>query len=399
MSNNSHKELHLIESFLPFYMLLAQYRLAIVDLGTVGLIIIALCTLYRHTWRVKWHKWMNSFGFFMIFVLGRDIIKLIIGIGAKSVMLNRMIDYLIIFLLIFIICGEEFNEKQLYKTWKIAGVIYSAALFVQIFSNYLLGHVMSPISIIPGYELRTVEQLVNARPSSFFAEPAAYVTAMFPLLFMTLKKCEYKWAIFTTVAICISTSTVGVVLSIVLWGIFLLGKRISKNKKVMGLIIAFILIVIFLNNDVFLEARLKLFEVLKGGSTVSSRITCGLETIKTLDWHEWIFGTNYNEVENYIADNAYRFSIGSTAMLYFTSTGKVFLNTFSEVIFRYGILGLGVFLVPLIREIISRESDLNSYASMITVAIFVQSMLLNSIYFMIVMIFLLYRQKALFQSE
>ena len=128
-----------------------------------------------------------------------------------------MIEYIVIYFLVFIICSQSLDEDRLFKVWKIAGVIYALGLLIQVIQIYFLGQRIAPISIIPGYELRTEGNIAQLRPSSFFAEPASFVIAMLPLEFLSIKRKDYKWAVFTTISILLSASTVGIILSVILW--------------------------------------------------------------------------------------------------------------------------------------------------------------------------------------
>jgi len=251
---------------------------------------------------------------------------------------------------------------------------------------YVLGHPIMPISIIPSYSLRAEDMVATFRPSSFFSEPAAFVSAILPLEFLTLKNKEIKWAIIVTFFALCSTSTVGIILSVVLWSCFLFSRTETIKTKIAVLVSAIIIIALFTNLDIFSASLSKLLDVSSGGSTFESRIAVGFDIIKTQPIETLFFGTNYSEASSYIAQNINKFASTSSVLVYYRAQ-VVFLNTFSRVVFMYGFVGILLFYLPLIKALRTPEYSAKSYIIMIIVATFAQTMLLNAAYFtMIVMV-------------
>lgn len=108
-----------------------------------------------------------------------------------SAALNTVIECAVMMVATVYLADTEFDEEKLYKTWKVAGLLFAAGLVYHIVCLYLLGRGIKPISILPGYILRSEEGI--ARPSSVFAEPASFVCAMLPLVFLSLKHDDYDF--------------------------------------------------------------------------------------------------------------------------------------------------------------------------------------------------------------
>lgn len=384
------KESSKIEYYLPFFLLLSQYKVGVISLGAIGLIILAGIRLVKNGGRIPLVK-TNSVTLLLIYVLVRDCINILFHVNEISTIFNKTLEYLVIYLLSIYVTDTEFHEDRLYSAWKVAGILFMGGLVYQMLMVYGLGRSVSPISIFPGYVLRSEE--ISLRPSSFFAEPASFVCAMLPLEYLALKRTDYKWAFFTTLSIIATTSTVGIVLSAVLWGLALVQMKISTAKKFALIVIGGIGVWVIVNAIVFDASLLKLSDALSGGSTVNSRIICGFDTIRTMDIFQWIFGTTYNNSTEYINERMGAFSITSPVHVYMAAHGHIFLNTFCQIIFNYGLIGLFLYLRIFYSRFKSNEYELKPYLVMVLVSIFAQSKFLNSIFFMELMLLLLYDNK------
>lgn len=376
---------HYIEVYLPFYYLLSQYDLLVFGLGTIGLLIVALFTVASEKC-FRWNKRYNFYAVFLLYILIKDIIDVFISGGGEQTQINRIVEYLVVFFLIFIVCSKEFDEEALYKTWKIAGAIYIFGLIYHVVLIYVLGQGnIEPISIIPGYSLRETAM----RPTSFFAEPAAFVTGMIPLEFLALKRKDMKWAIVSTLAILVSTSTTGIVLSVVLWGYTLMCSNMKKSYKCIMCLTAIVIIALFLNLDIFEKAVNKAIGILQGGGTLGVRVISGFEILKAMEWKQWIFGTSSVDVFEFVAQNLGKFSVTSATFDYYQK-GALFLNGLCNCILNYGGVGLILLLWTYLEKLKSKKYAAKSLILVCLVAMFGQSIFLNSYFFQMTMLILLY---------
>lgn len=388
--NLQKKKSCIIEYYLPFYIMLAPYKFGIIDLGTIGLIICAFLILLRENGRIIFKKSQAVFFTFLGYAIIKNIFNLFLGDNSFDTIFNKVVSFTVQFLLCIFVTSFGFDENALFRAYKFAGVIFSAGLIYQLINVYAFGAQVTPISIIPGYVLRGEAAEESLRPSSFFSEPAAYVTAMLPLEFLSLKKLDYKWAGFSTVMILASTSTVGVVLSAVLWLTVLGSNKVKfKSKAVIAVFIAVICTAFFTLN-IFSGGNEKLKEVLDGESTVNSRIVVGFDTIATMDPVKLIFGENYNDPNTYVRDNNGLLRPDSPVKEYIKDGGQIFLNSFCQLIFYYGIFGLIIYLWAFFKRLKKKNYGAKSYILMLLIAIFAQTMVLNTTYFVNIIILMLY---------
>lgn len=384
------KEKSYIEYYLPFYLLLSQYKFGVFTLGEIGLIFVAIIQTINNGMHAKLVKIVyKDYIWFLAYIIVRDVLNAIIGPDNTQTEINRMSEYIFVFILVFIVCSNGFCEDKLYRTWKIAGAFFLGGLLYHLVLLHVFHREVMPISIIPGYLIQAEEYVAANRPSSFFSEPAAFVNAMIPLLFISIRKRDIKWAVIITFAIVASTSTAGILLAGFLWLLLLFSTNLSSKKKALITVLGVFLIFIITITPIFSDSLLKLQEVLSGGSTVGSRIIVGFEVIKSLNKLELIFGTLYNEVMQYISSNIGRF-IGTSMTIRYYRFGGVFLNTFAQLIFRYGIVGLVLFFSTIRRKIFNPSYKGRDLAFVMLVAIMGQTMLLNAYYFEMTMLLILY---------
>lgn len=385
---NEGKSFIRIEYILPFYLLLTQYSVGIVTLGDIALIVLALGYAIRSKGRVSLQSHFSPYLLLLGYILLRDTICLIACIGDSAVVWHRMVSYTVSFICMMAICSFDFDEDKLYKVWKIAGIIFSVGLMYHVICIFIFNTSVAPITI-PGFTLR---QAAN-RPTSFFAEPAAFINAMVPLLVMALRRYDYKVSIFVTIMIMMSTSTTGVFFVGLLWVLHFLKKDIGKKKKLFVLFTFIAFVVLFTQIDLFLDSYIKLKDVLIGESTFASRVSCGIEIARSQDVLQTIFGTNYSDINTYVTNNLNRFASDSSIIKYYSVKEYVFSNTFGVVMNKYGIIGFVLLLRTVLLFLKEKEYGVRDYVICFILALFGQSLTFNGYYFMINIFILLYQVK------
>lgn len=376
-----------IERFLPFFLLFSQYKFGPITLGEIGILILTIVQIIKNHGKLVLRRDDGLILLFM-YVLLKNFVNGVSHPNSIQIIINSSIEYVVMYIASMSLTNKSLDEDVLYKSWKVAGVIFSLGLIFQIISIYVFGGSVKPISIIPGYNLRGEE--LSLRPSSFFAEPASFVCAMLPLVFIALKKNDYIWAFMSTLIIIVSTSTVGIILTGVLWLVKLLQSGENIGRRLLLILLSIIGIYLISKLNIFAASIQKLFSVLNGESTVGSRIICGLDTIRTIDMGEWIFGTTYHDSSLYLREHINQIPPTSPVHTYFYVQGSIFMNTFSYIIFHYGLVGLFLYFNSIYRRLFKKNCATKPYLFMMFVSIFGQSKFLNSVFFMELMLILLY---------
>lgn len=370
-SKNTRKN-HILEMLIPFFGVLAPYRIGIIPTSAILLLVIVL---FRNGGKVRIPKLATAYVAFVAYLVVRDILHMFFSVSDPiDVQINRLLEKVILYALILLVCEGDFDEDALFKWWKVAGVIYGAGMLYHVVQLVVLGEEIHPISIIPGYDIAHEDVESFSRPTSFFPEPAAYVGAMLPLLFLSLRKRNFLWAAVSAFLIVVSTSTVGIILTAVMWMVFILMEKNSIKTKLLYIAFAVLFTVLFLNLAIFSDALEKLQDVSEGESTWRSRVEGPIQMIKALNWKELPFGTNLVDTASFVRKNISHFPADSIPYIYVTEKGlTVFLNTYCNLIFRYGIVGLILFLKMFKGKILNKKYAARIYAITMLVAAIAQS--------------------------
>lgn len=370
IEKNGEKKNHILEMLIPFYGLFEPYRISILPITAI---ILAVIIISRKRVSLKVTKSNAPFLLFVGYMVVRDVLHMFLSVSDPiGTQLNSLIEDVVLYTLIFVACNNDFDEGILFRWWKIAGVIFGAGMLYHVFQLFVLGQEIYPISVIPGYDIAHVIGEGHTRPTSFFSEPAAYVGSMMPLLFLSLKRKDLKWSALSTFLIVVSTSTVGVILSAVLWVVFILSEKKSLRVTVLYTSFVVLFVALFLYLPVFGDTLQKLEDVSAGESTWGSRVKGPFQMIAAMDWHELPFGTSLLDVKEFILKKGEKIPSNSYIYASISEAGGVFLNTVARLIFRYGIVGLFLYLRMFKGKLFNRRNEFNMYAIMMIVASFGQ---------------------------
>ena len=195
---------------------------------------------------------------------------------------------------------------------------------------------------------------------------------MMPLLFLSMKRKNLKWSALSTFLIVVSTSTVGVILSAVLWVVFILSEKKSLRVTVLYTSFVVLFVALFLYLPVFGDTLQKLEDVSAGESTWGSRVKGPFQMIAAMNWAELPFGTDVLDFKEFVFRNLDKISVQSVPYQRVMSGDDAFFNTIALIVFRYGIVGLLLYLRMFKGKLFNRRSEFNMYAIMMIVASFGQ---------------------------
>ena len=361
---------HVLEMLIPFFGVFEPYRISIIPITAI---ILAVIIISRGRINFRTHKSTMPYVLFVIYMSLRDVLHMFLSVSdSVGVQFNRLLANVVLYMLLFLACNNDFDEDALFKWWKVAGIIFGAGMLYHVFQILVLNQDVYPLSIIPGYDIAHDTQTLYSRPSSFFSEPAAYVSSMLPLLFLSLKKKNFKWAAISTFLILVSTSTVGVILSAVLWIVFIIFEKKSFKVTFIYLVLVVCFVIMFQYLPIFSDTLQKLQDVSEGESTWGSRIQEPFQMIGAMRWNELPFGTSMLNAREFIYHNIERFSNPSTLIERISDDETMFLNTIALIIFRYGVIGLLFYLRIFKNKLFNKKYEARMYSIMLIVASFGQ---------------------------
>ena len=390
MDNTQNDRIHLLEMVLPFLGMFAPYKISIIPAPAIILTLVLVFQRRGVIVKPEFEE-IRPFVYFFFYIVVRDLVHMMFSISDPvSVQLNRLLELVVMYVLMFLAC-DDFDEDILFKWWKIAGCVFGIGMIYHVVLLFL-GRSIYPISIIPGYSIASELSTSFTRPTSFFSEPAAYVTSMMPLLFLSLKKADFKWAVISTFLIVISTSTVGVALTAVLWATFILLDRRPLRSKIKYLLFVAIFVFMFFNLSIFADTLQKVEDVSTGGSTFWSRISGPFQMVRAMNWYELPFGTAVLDTRTFVFDRISEFPSTSNVVTTVRNGSSVFLNTVAYLIYRYGVVGLVLFFGIFRNKIFNENYGARLYAIMLIVAAFAQGSIAEPNLCLIIL--LLYSRKS-----
>lgn len=386
---------------MPFYFLLSQYRFFSVQVS----IILLLCIAGRLFLTKRINMRINCrFLCFLGYVAIHDFATALLGYSDSATSFHRLLEYGLNFVLILLVYAQDIHEAKLFKVWKVAVCIYALGLIIHYVQIYVFHKPVQMIQILPG--AGAINTNDPNRPRSLFQEPSYLAEAMLPFLFLSLKRRNFKWSVIASGIIFFSTSVNGILLATILWLMFFSQfltklKRFCvkvmryfyerRNDKIAITLWSFSAVVIIAVLFGGVQASVaRVFSVLNGGASFSARITQGFEVVSKLNFLQLLFGTFYNQAIDFVRDNIWLFTNTSVGMYVDQGESFVFLNGFCSLLFRYGLVGMALFLYTFRGMLFDKAFKARKYAYISLIALFGNDSLLNAPYFATTLLLLIY---------
>lgn len=271
------------------------------------------------------------------------IINLIVGVSKYSDSTNTINNTagiaVFTLLAVIILNPQRLNKDKLYAACKIVGVIATIFSIYQFYMYYFKGTVV--MGNIPFLKIENAhfQSIQYGRPTSFFYEPAHYAIYIAPIYAMSLIKKEYKYSALFLIGLIVSTSSTGVIVSMVVpLIVFLNIRKVSRFKYFFILVTT-----IFLLRLVGENFYGKFFDKISiEGFTSSLRVFGTLDYFRYFNYNEWFVGVGFNRLEEFA------YIKGFFAYNY--------ANTFIYLILCFGIMGALVWLgyiISLYKKVVS----------------------------------------------
>lgn len=260
--------------------------------------------------------------------------------------------YMLLFMFISVYyTSKEINVEFFQKTLLFLGVLFSAVVLIQAFYFLIKNESISFLLPLETDLEENVDSIqFNGRPNSVFQEPAHFAIFMIPLLYTALNKKKIWLTVLFTVSIFLSTSTYGLMLTMIIYLIYALR---NKNGKIyFFLILIFCALLFFFFYD-FFQAVLntninKTQESMD--LTGNTRFMGGIESVEFMDFFQNLLGIGYNQTKDFMEwhylvgasnySNSFLFSfyagglVGFFALLYFLKkTYKINIDKIYFLIF------------------------------------------------------------------
>ena len=246
--------------------------------------------------------------------------------------INAQIAQVIYFSAIFFLYPSiDANKMRGAMNW--VAIISIMGLLFQ-WSEIVRGNGVHPLEI-PGLSMAENRlETDSLRPSSFYMEPAAYVSYMICPLALALIDKKYIWALIMILTIFLTTSTTGILLSFILLAASLLSNK-AKGSSILIVLVLGAGMVYALNTLEEFSAGLEKLENTDISTNV--RLSQGPRVVESMKTQEFVFGVPFGNAYDYCRSGRF------TDVIYYGES--VYMATFWDIILRFGIVGLFFYLL------------------------------------------------------
>lgn len=369
------------EMFFAMYMILAGYQYGSIPISALALIIlsgIALMKGYRPIYSPRIILYV------FIYIIFKDFFVWMILSSHPSYIINNIIVNITTVFSIYIIATALDYKKFISMLYLVTFV----SLIGLLYHVFLIraGMMVEPIRLPFMPEMSSSSRAFEEgfRPKSFFWEPAACVTfLMLPFIISILQK-RWLWVIALMLAMFLSTSTNGIVLSTIILVVYIFTQKIKIRYKVLVIMLVAIMVYLFFNTDLFEFGREKMLNTEANGN---ARISNGPLLVLRSNPIDLIFGVFSGNAFDYIKE----YNISTQGMQ--IDEHSMFVPTFWNLLLNYGAVGLILYLSVYLK-MYKEDKRLTPYLISLLGSMFVQSIFIGSNYvFQIVCMLLIIRNK------
>lgn len=350
------------------------YTLPVV--GSVGqIILLAYVVIYFITHRNIQNRIPKYFFWFVVFVIPTQLIVFLSVGGLSS---SRIINLIMIVFYLILLSCFRINIEGFFKVYKVFAIFASVTILLQFFQITFLHQVVHQIMLLP-IERPVAWYSEGLRPQGIFPEPQVYATFILPILVLVLRKSEYKWALFFTVSIFASTSSLGILCAGAIWGYQVLFSNLSFHKKI-GLMLLIVIGAIALIQTPLFEYGIE--KIASTNFTNNVRLTRGFTIYSKLPFVRKLFGIGMNNLGYYqqsgqIILNDYM----SIAM-----RDSSYVTTMSDLLIGFGLLATIIYLMFLIN--LYKNSSCRLLVILLIVLSFAQTILFSGVWYLYIVVIL-----------
>ena len=214
-------------------------------------------------------------------------------------------------------------------------------------------------------ELETGSRLFEEgfRPTSFYWEPAAFVTYMMVPLFLSLFERKFTWTVIIMASMFFSTSTTGITMSLLMLIVYVLTQDIRIRTKVAVVLLTGVFVWLLFTSEIFSAGMEKISET---DIESTSRTINGPAMVFNMPFMDLLIGMPAANPYDYLISGGFH----SNEII--VKENSIFVSTFWLVLAKFGVIGLALFLSLYIRPLINSKEIL-TYIIMLFASMFFQS--------------------------
>lgn len=320
------RDVGLLELVFALTPMLMGYSMGPIPLSALMWLLLIIMVVIRNS-RFKF-KNFKPLTYFIIYWFIHQFALLFIS----DVNLNSIIVQLLYFAAVYFLY-PTLNPNKLRGAMNWVAIISIVGLLYQ-WMDIMRGNMVHPIEL-PGLTMSTSRlEGISLRPSSFYMEPAAFVSYMICPLALSLIDKKYIWSVVMILSIFLTTSTTGIVLTFILLAVSLAVSGARKSSFLITIIMGVGLVYALNTWEIFDSGVEKMMNT---EASTNIRLSQGPRVVSSMHSEEFVFGVPYSSAYNYCKAGRY------TDVEYYGES--VYMSTFWDMILLYGIVGLILYLM------------------------------------------------------
>ena len=209
----------------------------------------------------------------------------------------------------------------------------------------------------------------GTRPCGFFPEPQAYATYILPLLYYQLKKHNLKWVVFFSISILFSTSSLGIIAVVLLFGYYLMSSNTNKVFKIGAIILGLAIFLVIRQTTVYDYAISKILDI---DITNNTRLSHGFDVFNKLSFEQKVLGIGKNNLTYFLSEER----IVLTDRVSILMRNSAYITSISDILVGFGVIGLLIYILFIVKQIITYDDKM--FIFLLLVLSFAQTIFLNS---------------------
>lgn len=316
-----------LELFFAFFPILSQYNWGRVYGELIALVIMIIVSVIKKKHPVPFKPLL----IFLIFFIIHEIPIVIWYNGNIFGYLQCIISMVAVFLVVPALRMDKLiGSIYLVGLISMAGLLYHYLLLLS--GNAWDIHPLT-LPFLPEFASESRAMGIIARPTSFYWEPASYVTFMMVPLFFSMLERKYAMSIAIVLFNLLSGSTNGIALSFAMLVFYVLTQKVKVYSKIILVLVGVGLGYFMLNSDLFEQGVEKLNNT---EMDANQRLHNGTALISAMPLEHILFGFPADNVTSYYHSD---FRISSSSIIPLDISGNVFVSDLWRVLAKFGILG------------------------------------------------------------
>lgn len=321
-----------MDYFLPLFYIFSFYEMKISSLGMIIMYLYTFIKVIFNNKKIMVPKWLLLFVLY-IFITQFFIFRIYGGMNSSRIF-NILSAFIMLMVLTFNL--NVLNKKVFLRNYIIIATIASLLIIMQSIQINVFHESIHQV-ILPPFKINEEWYSSGIRPTGLFPEPQVYATYILPLIILLLENKRKKLVIFFSFAICMSTSSLGILSLVIIYLYYIFISNLNIKQKTMIFLLILLGSLLVLRLPYFQYAVDKILDTDFGNNV---RLTRGIDVFMSMNIPQKLFGIGYNNLK-YFLDNKYLIIIDNLTHI---MKNPSYITSIYEILVYFGLFGFGIYL-------------------------------------------------------